>query len=75
MAASGGVPTDKTCDRKAYRTQIGCIGAAAVIHSNWTRKLPVPHDATAYKRSNRIEHHRRIAQAGRFNSQGLSTSQ
>jgi transposase len=37
------------------RAIIAELGAEAVIPSNRTRKVAIPHDATAYKQRNRIE--------------------
>lgn len=51
----GAVLADKAYDSNAFRKQIAGIGAAAVIPSNRTRKTLIPHDATTYKRRNRIE--------------------
>lgn len=49
------VLADKAYDSNAFRRHVADIGAAAVIPSNRTRKTLIPHDATAYKRRNRIE--------------------
>jgi transposase len=49
------VLADKAYDSNALRTIIAGIGAVAVIPSNRTRKIIIPHDATAYKQRNRIE--------------------
>ena len=48
------VLADKAYDSKALRTLIADMGAAAVIPSNRSRKIIVPH-AAAYKHRNRIE--------------------
>jgi transposase len=65
---AGGVIADKAYDSNALRTLIAAAGAEAVIPSNRTRKILIPHDAIAYKLRNRIErffnklkHFRRIA--------------
>jgi transposase len=46
---------DKAYDSNALRTIIAGMGAMAVIPSNRTRKIIIPHDATIYKQRNRIE--------------------
>lgn len=46
---------DKAYDSNALRTIIAQIGAEAVIPSNRTRKIAIPHDAVAYRQRNRIE--------------------
>jgi transposase len=51
----GAMLADKAYDSNALRTIIAGIGATAVIPSNRTRKVIIPHDATAYKHRNRIE--------------------
>jgi transposase len=63
-----GVIADKAYDSNALRELITDAGAEAVIPSNRTRKILIPHDAVAYKLRNRIErlfnklkHFRRIA--------------
>ena len=63
-----GVIADKAYDSNALRDLIADAGAEAVIPSNRTRKILIPHDAVAYKLRNRIErffnklkHFRRIA--------------
>jgi transposase len=65
---AGGVIADKAYDSNALRALISDSGGEAVIPSNRTRKLLIPHDALAYKLRNRIErffnklkHFRRIA--------------
>lgn len=45
----------KAYDSKALRTIITDMGADAAIPSNRCRKVPIPHDAVAYKLRNRIE--------------------
>jgi transposase len=62
------VLADKAYDSNALRAIITEIGAEAVIPSNRTRKIAIPHDASAYKQRNRIErcfnrlkHFRRVA--------------
>ena len=64
----GGVIADKAYDSNALRELIVHSGAEAIIPSNRTRKILIPHDAIAYKLRNRIErffnklkHFRRIA--------------
>jgi transposase len=49
------VLADKAYDSKALRTIIADMGAVAVIPSNRSRKIIIPHDADAYKHRNRIE--------------------
>lgn len=65
---TGGVIADKAYDSNALRELIATSGAVAIIPSNRTRKILIPHDAVAYKLRNRIErffnklkHFRRIA--------------
>lgn len=65
---AAGVIADKAYDSNDLRTLIAEAGAEAVIPSNRTRKVLIPHDAVAYKLRNRIErffnklkHFRRIA--------------
>ncbi|MDQ0512561.1 transposase [Angulomicrobium amanitiforme] len=53
--ACGAVLADKAYDSNAFRRRVTEIGAAAVIPSNRTRKILIPHDATTYKLRNRIE--------------------
>lgn len=53
--ACGAILADKAYDSNAFRRRVTEIGAVAVIPSNRTRKILIPHDATAYKRRNRIE--------------------
>ena len=53
--AGGAVLADKAYDSNAFRRTVAGIGALAVIPSNRTRKIPIPHDATIYKRRNHIE--------------------
>jgi transposase len=62
------VIADKAYDSNALRTLIAETGAEAVIPSNRSRKILIPHDRGAYKMRNRIErffnklkHFRRIA--------------
>jgi transposase len=62
------VLADKAYDSNALRVIIAEIGAMAVIPSNRTRRIIIPHDADAYKQRNRIErcfcqlkHFRRLA--------------
>lgn len=49
------VLADKAYDSNALRALIASIGAKAVIPSNRTRKVIIPHDADLYKHRNRIE--------------------
>ena len=49
------VLADKAYDSNALRTIIAGIGATAVIPSNRTRKVIIPHDPAIYKLRNRIE--------------------
>ena len=49
------VLADKAYDSNALRTIIADMGAEAVIPSNRSRKILIPHDATADKHRNRIE--------------------
>ena len=63
-----GVIADKAHDSNALRDLIADSNAEAVIPSNRTRKVLIPHDAVAYKLRNRIErffnklkHFRRLA--------------
>jgi transposase len=49
------VLADKAYDSNALRALIAGIGATAVIPSNKTRKVIIPHDADIYKLRNRIE--------------------
>ena len=49
------VLADKAYDSNALRAIIAGIGATAVIPSNRTRKIIIPHDADTYRQRNRIE--------------------
>lgn len=49
------VLADKAYDSNALRTLITQMGAEAVIPSNRSRKLPIPHNAVVYRHRNRIE--------------------
>lgn len=49
------VLADKAYDSNALRAIIAQMGAEAVIPSNRTRKIAIPHDGLAYKQRNRIE--------------------
>ena len=51
----GGVIADNAYDSNALRALIAEAGAQAVIPSNRTRKVLIPHDCVAYKLRNRIE--------------------
>lgn len=53
--AGDAVLADKAYDSNALRAIIAQISAEAVIPSSRTRKIAIPHDATAYKQRNRIE--------------------
>jgi len=62
------VLADKAYDSNALRALIADAGAEAVIPSNRTRKIPIPHNQAIYKLRNRIErcfnklkHFRRLA--------------
>ena len=65
---AGGVIADKAYDSNALRQTIATAGMTAVIPSNRSRKILIPHDILVYKSRNRIErcfnklkHFRRIA--------------
>ncbi len=72
-----GVIADKGYESNAFRDPIAASGMAAIIPSNRSRKVTIPHDKELYRTRNRIErcfnklkHFRRIAtrfdrQAGR----------
>jgi transposase len=49
------VLADKAYDSNALRAVIAGMGAIAVIPSNRTRKVIIPHDPSIYKLRNRIE--------------------
>jgi transposase len=49
------VLADKAYDSNALRATIAAMGATAVIPSNRTRKIIIPHDVIAYGHRNRIE--------------------
>lgn len=49
------VLADKAYDSNALRAIVADAGAEAVIPSNRTRKILIPHDQTIYKLRNRIE--------------------
>lgn len=49
------VLADKAYDSNAFRAVVAGIGAKAVIPSNRSRKIIIPHDALAYRHRNRIE--------------------
>jgi len=49
------VLADKAYDSNALRTIITQMKAEAVIPSNRSRKIAIPHDAATYKHRNRIE--------------------
>jgi transposase len=49
------VLADKAYDSNALREMIAAMGAEAVIPSNRSRKVIIPHDPLAYKHRNRIE--------------------
>jgi transposase len=53
--AGDAVLADKAYDSNAWRALIAGMDAEAVIPSNSTRKVTVPHDASLYKHRNRIE--------------------
>jgi transposase len=49
------VLADKAYDSNALRETIAGMGAGAVIPSNRSRNIIIPHDETVYKHRNRIE--------------------
>jgi transposase len=49
------VLADRAYDNNDLRQTIADMGAQAVIPSTRSRKVPIPHDAAAYKERNRIE--------------------
>jgi transposase len=49
------VLADKAYDSNAFRQVIANSGALAVIPSNRTRKVIIPHDQAIYRHRNRIE--------------------
>jgi transposase len=49
------VLADKAYDSNALRGMVADMGAEAVIPSDRTRKIIIPHDEVAYKHRNRIE--------------------
>ena len=51
----GAVLAGKAYDSNALRALIAGLNAQAVIPSNRSRKVIIPHDAIAYKHRNRIE--------------------
>lgn len=53
--AADAVLADKAYDSNALRTIIDTMGAHAVIPSNRTRKVIIPHNADIYKQRNQIE--------------------
>lgn len=53
--AGQAVIADKAYDSNALRALIAGMGAQAVIPSNRTRKVAIPHDEAAYRHRNRIE--------------------
>lgn len=53
--SGGAMLADKAYDSNAFRKLVAGIGATAVIPSNRTRKVLIPHDVMAYRRRNRIE--------------------
>ncbi|WPO43186.1 IS5 family transposase [Tardiphaga sp. 42S5] len=53
--AGEAVLADKAYDSNALRAIIADMGATAVIPSNRTRKVIIPHDINVYKQRNRIE--------------------
>ena len=52
---AGGVIPDKAYDSNAIRQAIAAAGMGAVIPSNRSRKIIIPHDTVIYKTRNRIE--------------------
>ncbi len=55
--AGKAVLADKAYDSNALREMIAAMGAEAVIPSNRSRKVIIPHDESIYKHRNRIERH------------------
>jgi transposase len=53
--AGTAVLADKAYDANALRATIAAMGAEAVIPSNRSRKITIPHDADVYRHRNRIE--------------------
>lgn len=53
--ASQAVIADKAYDGNDLRALIARMGAQAVIPSNRTRKIIIPHDTAIYRQRNRIE--------------------
>lgn len=49
------VLADKAYDSNALRAVVAAMGAIAVIPSNRTRRIAIPHDVALYKHRNRIE--------------------
>ena len=49
------VLADKAYDGNALRARIAAMNAEAVIPSKRNRKVPIPHDESAYKHRNQIE--------------------
>jgi transposase len=49
------VLADKAYDSNALRAAVAAMGAIAVIPSNRTRRIAIPHDVAIYKHRNRIE--------------------
>ena len=49
------VLADKAYDGNDLRTRIAAMNAEAVIPSKRNRKVPIPHDKSAYKHRNQIE--------------------
>jgi transposase len=49
------VLADKAYDSNALRAVVAAMGAIAVIPSNRTRRIAIPHDVAVYKHRNRIE--------------------
>ncbi len=52
---AGGVIADKAYDSNALHQTIATAGMTAVIPSNRSRKILIPHDILVYKSRNRIE--------------------
>ena len=51
----GALIADKAYDSNAFREKVAKAGMQAVIPSNRTRKVIIPHDRELYKARNRIE--------------------
>jgi len=77
--SANAVLADKAYDSNALRAIVAGMGAQAVIPSNRTRKIAIPHDHGVYKLRNRIErcfnrlkHFRRFATLDDEAARGLA---